>query len=205
MKEILERVEALPEELMPITIQVKKYLEINSNIDESVMNILHRPWIAPLNWGLTLYKAAEPAWFSEFFKRTAKEIPDFYHDFLRNINGGFIYGMSMYGLTPSLYEKGLLNRTILECHDLTEANNDWIYEYNVDPEFFHFAGRPYSRNENIGYFFDNEQILCYRKSGELINKWDSLGEMLFDEIEIVEKRMLERLPENMQLKVQRTT
>lgn len=201
MKQIIERIETFPKELGPIVIQVKKYLENNSNINESVMNVLHRPWVAPLNWGLMLYKGANPNWYEEFKKRTEKDIPLFYQDFIQYINGGFIYGMSMYGLTPSVYETGTLSRTILQCHDLTTANNSWIRNYDVDQDLFHFAGRSFSRKENVGYFYDNNQILCHRKNGELINKWNTLGEMLFDETEIAEQRMLESIPENVKLKV----
>jgi hypothetical protein len=201
MREILNRIETFPNELKPISIQVKKYLDNNSDIDESVINVLHRPWVAPLNWGLMLYQGANPEWFTEFKNRTEKEIPSFYKDFLQHINGGFIYGISMYGLTPSAYETGLLNRTILQCHDLTTANNSWVREYNVDPQLFHFGGQSYSRKENVGYFFDNDMILCYRENGELINKWTNLGEMLFDEIDIAEQMMLDQIPKDVKLKV----
>jgi hypothetical protein len=202
MKEILERIDALPLELGSIAIQAKKYVKNNSNIDEKVLNVLHRPWVAPLNWGLMLYSGAKHEWFSEFTKRTEKEIPDFYKNFLKSVNGGFIYGMSMYGLTPSSYETGTLNRTILQCHDLTTANNSWIREYDVEPKLFHFAGRSYTRSENVGYFFDDEKVLCYRKNGELIDTWTTFGEMLFDEIEIVEQMMLEKVPEDVELIVE---
>jgi len=201
MKEIIDKIKTWSVELEPIKIQVKKYLENNSVMDEAVLNVLHRLWVAPLNWGLMLYKGASPTWFSEFERRTRKPIPVFYQNFLKQMNGGFIYGMSMYGLTPSIYDTGVLKRTILQCHDLTTANTSWIKEYNVDPELFHFAGRPYSSKENIGYFFDDKNILSIRKNGQILNNWTNLGDMLFDEIEIVEKVMLEKIPENTDLKV----
>lgn len=201
MKEIIDRITALPDELKPITSQVKKYLENNSNIEEAVLKVLHRPWVAPLNWGLMLYKGADPKWFLDFERRTKKTIPEFYQSFLENINGGFIYEMSIYGLPPSFYDIGVLNRTVLQCHDLATANISWIREYRVDPKFFHFASRPYSSRENIGFFFDGNKILSARTNGEILNKWATLRDMLFDEIEIVEKVMLEEIPENIKLKV----
>jgi len=201
MKEIIDRIQTWPVELEPIKIQVKKYLENNSTIDEVVLNILHRPWVASLNWGLMLYSGADAEWFLEFERKTQKVIPGFYQNFLQLINGGFIYGISMYGLTPSIYNKGVLKRTILQCHDLTTANTSWIHNYDVDPMLFHFAGRTYSRQENIGYFFDGDNILSIRKNGEVLNQWTNLGDMLFDEIETVEKMMLEKVPENTNLKI----
>lgn len=201
MKEILEKVESFPIELNPISTQIKRYLNNNSNIDELVLNVLHRPWVARLNWGLMLYKEVKTEWFSEFKNRTEKEIPNFYKDFLKHINGGFIYGISMYGLTPSFFETGLLNRTILQCHNLASANNQWIYEYKVDPVLFHFASRHYTEDENVGYFWKDGKILCYRKNGELLKQWDSLQEMLSEEIEIAEQDMLAEIPKGIVIEI----
>jgi hypothetical protein len=199
MKEIRNRIENLPPELDSIANQANKYLENNSSINELVLNILHRPWIARLNWGLMLYKGANVNWFIEFTERTGKEIPKFYIDFLKSINGGFIYDISLYGLTPSLYNSGKLNRSILQCHDLTTANNNWIRGYEVDPNLFHFGGRSYTDDENVGYFFDKQKILCYRKNGELINEWDTFSKMLSDEIKIAEQKMLDEVPKEIEL------
>jgi hypothetical protein len=201
MKEIRNRIENLPPELDSIANQANKYLENNSSINELVLNILHRPWIARLNWGLMLYKGANVNWFIEFKERTGKEIPKFYIDFLKSINGGFIYDISLYGLTPSLYNSGKLNRSILQCHDLTTANNNWIRGYEVDPNLFHFGGRSYKDDENVGYFFDKQKILCYRKNGELINEWDTFSKMLSDEIKIAEQKMLDEVPKEIELTI----
>ena len=201
MNEIINRIDKLPSELDTIANQARKYLENNSNMNDFVLNILHRPWVARLNWGLMLYQGANINWFAEFTNRTGKEIPKFYTDFLKNINGGFIYDISLYGLTPSIYNSGKLNRTILQCHDLTTANINWIMGYDVDPNLFHFGGRSYTDDENVGYFFDNQRILCYRKNGKLINKWDTFSEMLADEIKIVEQRMLDEVPNEIDLKI----
>lgn len=201
MKEILERTESFPIELRPISIQIKRYLDNNSNINELVLNVLHRPWIAKLNWGLMLYKGVKTEWFPEFNKRTGKEIPYFYKEFLKHINGGFIYGVSMYGLTPSFFETGLLNRTTLQCHNLATANSQWISEYKVDMNLFHFASRNYSEDENVGYFWKNDIILCYRKNGELLKQWNSLEEMLYEEIEIAEQVMVKEIPKEIVIKI----
>ena len=98
MKEIRNRIDNFPPELDSITNQVRKYLENNSFIDESALNVLHRPWVARLNWGLMLYEGANVSWFADFTNRTGKVIPKFYMDFLKSINGAFIYNLSLYGL-----------------------------------------------------------------------------------------------------------
>ena len=200
MKEILERTDTFPIELSSITIQIKRYLDNNSNIDELVLNVLHRPWVARLNWGIMIYKGVKTNWFAEFTKITDKEIPDFYKDFLKHINGGFIYGISMYGLTPSFFETGLLNRTLLQCHNLTSANNQWIREFKVENNLFYFASRNYTEDENVGYFSKDNLILCYRKNGQLLKQWNSLKEMLSEEIEIAEQIMLKNIPKEINIK-----
>ena len=98
-----------------------------------------------------------------------------------------------------LYNSGQLNRSSLQCHDLTTANNNWIREYDVDPNLFHFGGRSYNDDENVGYFFDKQKILCCRKNGELINKWNTFSKMLSDEIKIVEQEMLDEVPREIHL------
>lgn len=201
MKEIFTRIESFPIELKPISMQIEKYLDNNSNINASVLNVLHRPWIAPLNWGLMLYKEAKTEWFLDFKEKTGKEIPDFYKDFLKQINGGFIYGISMYGLTPSFFETGLLNRTLLQCHNLATANNQWIANYKVNPNLFYFASRNYTEDENVGYFWNDGIIMCYRENGELLKQWNSLKEMLNEEIEIAEQIMLSEIPKESVIKV----
>lgn len=201
MKEVLNRLQKFPNNLDPISSQVKRYLDNNTKYSDEEVKVLHRPWVAPLNWGLMLYQGANPEWFQEFQKRTMKEIPEFYLEFLKHINGCFLFDMSLYGLTPSVYETGSLNRTILQCHDLTTANNSWVYEYDVDPKLFHFGSRHYTEDENVGYFFADEQILCFRNNGEQINQWKNLESMLFEEIEVVEQMMLENVPNDVKLVV----
>ena len=79
-----------------------------------------------------LYKGASPARIEEFSDRTGKVMPNFYGRFLSFVNGAFIYNLSLYGISSSVREKNLLDRSILQCHDLILANNHWIQEYNVE-------------------------------------------------------------------------
>lgn len=132
---------------------------------------------------------------------TQKLIPDFYKRFLTVLNGSFIHGISFYGLTPSIYLRGKLDRSILQCHDLTTANNEWIKEYKVDKKFFHFGGRSYSNSENLGYFFDSDKILAIRKNGNVINEWTNYFEFLFDEIENAEQMTLQKIPMDVNVQV----
>ncbi len=189
------KIDSLPDEYLAIKKQALKYLPNNSNINEiGTLNIFHRPWIARLNWGLMLCKGAEIKWFAQYRELTKKEIPEFYINFLRVINGCFIYDIALAGLTPSIFMKGTLDRSILQCHDLTTANINWIKEYEVDRKCFHFGGRNYSPTENLGYFFDDDKIMAILPNGNIINEWTNYFYFLFDEIELAEQKALKNIP-----------
>jgi hypothetical protein len=195
MQRLISKIDNLPDEYLSIKKQAFKYLNNNSNIsDLGTLNIFHRPWIAPLNWGLMLYTGAEAKWFELFREKTKMEIPEFYKNFLSQINGCFIYDISLFGLTPSVYLKGRLDRSKLQCHDLTTANIQWIKEFEVDKKYFHFGGRQHSDSEELGYFFDGDKIMAILHNGVVINEWTSYFDFLYDEIELAEQKALGNIP-----------
>jgi hypothetical protein len=190
----------IPDSFLAIKEQGLKYLKNNSKLDTSAINILHRPWVAPFNWGLTLFKGVNPNWLNQFTKLTNKTIPDFYCEFLLSINGCFIYNLSLYGLTPSIYTKGTLDRSSLQCLDLTTANNNWINEYNVSQDLFYFGGRVYSPSENIGYFVEqNLTIKSIRKNGKEIQEWSDFKTFLIEEVTQAENMMKSEIPKGTEL------
>ena len=193
---LTSKIDALPDEYAAIKHQAKKYLMNNSLIDKAeTVKIYHRPWVAPLNWGLFLYKGAASDWIGELSDRTGKAIPDFYGRFLSSINGAFIYDLSLYGISPSMRERNLLDRSVLQCHDLVLANADWISNYNVDPNCFYFGGRHYTYSENIGYFFVEGKIKAIRKNGIIVKEWTQFSDLLNDEIPIAEAMAHKKKPE----------
>jgi hypothetical protein len=200
LQNLISKIDLIPDEYLALKKQAFKYLQNNSIIDGfDTLNIFHRPWIAPLNWGLMLYKGAEVKWFEQFREMTNKELPEFYKNFLTLINGCFIYDISLCGLTPSVQGKGTLDRSKLQCHDLTTANNQWIKEYEVDEKYFHFGGRHYSNSENLGYFFDGDRIMAILPNGNIINEWTNYFDFLFDEIELAEKKALQNIPKEINI------
>ena len=197
---LMSKIDSYPEEYLPIKRQAKKYLRNNSSIDDhNTLNIFHRPWVAPFNWGLILYQGADRNWIEQFEQKTQKIIPGAYKNFLLTINGCFIYDLSLYGLTPSIYLEGTLDRSQLQCHDLTTANTDWIFEYKVDKNYFHFGSGFYTDSENIGYFFDDIKIRSIRTNGEFVKQWADFTDFLSDEISTVERIMLAKIPEDTKL------
>src|SRR5574343_1515506 len=161
MEDIFKSVDTYPDEYLAIKKQAKKYFHNGSTIDDNQrINILHRPWVARLNWGLMLYKGADTKWVSEAEASINRTIPDFYKHFLTHINGCFLYDISLFGLVHSL------TRSILQCHSLTTANNELNKEFDVDQNWFHFGGGMYSDEENTGYFYGQNKIISARKNGK---------------------------------------
>jgi hypothetical protein len=196
MEDILKSIDTYPEEYFAIKKQAKKYFPNDSNIDDNQrINILHRPWVARLNWGLMLYKGADTKWINEAEANINKKVPNFYKRFLTNINGCFLYDISMFGLIHSL------TRSSLQCQSLTTANNDWIKEFDVDQNFFYFGGGSYSYEENIGYFYVQDKIMSIRKNGKLVNEWSNFSDFLNDELSRAEKEMLKEVPTKTKLVV----
>ena len=195
MDKLISKIENYPDDFLAIKKQAKKYLSNNSNIDDNeTLNIFHRPWVAPLNWGLILYTAARKNWLDQFEQKTRKTIPNFYKKFLTTMNGCFIYDLSLYGLPPSFYLKETLDRSQLQCQDLLAANNEWILEYNVDKNYFHFGSRAYSHDQNVGYFFWNDEIRSVRTDGKTVSTWNNFSDFLDNEILEAENMMLEEVP-----------
>src|SRR5262245_52250079 len=111
-----------------------------------------------------MFSPAKKTWIKRFGHR---KIPKVYQEILMSTNGLFAFGLSLYGLPPSMQRsRQTLSRSKLQCLDLSTANKDWIREYKIDPKLFHFGGREYSFTENVGYFMNGEsKIQAYLKTG----------------------------------------
>jgi hypothetical protein len=196
MEEINKIIDSYPDEYLAIKKQAKKYIHNNSDIENNGrINILHRPWVAPLNWGLMLYKGADNEMINKAENLINKPIPEFYKNFLTKINGCFLYDISLFGLIPSL------TRTVLQCHDLTIANTYWIKEFDVDQSLFLFGGGYYSYEENTRYFYGQNKIISARMNGEFVNEWVNFSDFLNEELARAENKMLKDIPKKTVLKV----
>jgi hypothetical protein len=99
MENIYKIIDSYSDEYLAIKKQAKKYILNDSIIDNNErVNILHRPWVARLNWGLMLYKGADVGWINQTETLIKKPMPAFYKSFLAKINGCFLYDISMFGL-----------------------------------------------------------------------------------------------------------
>lgn len=178
--------------LLPIRAEAEKQIDSNSKINpDGVIQLLKQPWIAPQSYGILLFPPAEREWMDTFSQNIGCAVPEAYQQLLRITNGCFIYEFSLFGLPKSIYTTGLLNRNAIQPYDLGIANTSWKNEYKVDRNLFHFSGRAYSDDENLGYFMDKDTIISARNNGEIINSWTSFEQFLVDELSVAEKMMLE--------------
>jgi hypothetical protein len=190
MQTMAQRLAAVPDFLAPLKDAASRYLKYPSVLGkDGVMNIGHRPWVAELNFMLMLYPGINQEALNRYCRRFEIQIPEVYVDFLRAVNGGFFFGMSLCGVPLSMLgNPPLLDRTILQCHDLATAATLWIHEYRVPEGFFHFGGRHFSYRENVGYFFDGQnRILSVRGKKKIIAEWTNFSDFLSAELQASEK------------------
>ena len=181
----------LPDELSPLKAYAEKYLKYPSEVNgDGILKIGHRPWIANLNYIITLY----PGLPKQIIKKHLLQygfvkITNEYIEILNSLNGGFFFGMSLFGIPYSmLKDPPRLERSYLQCHDLVSANLNWINEYNISEDLFHFGSRIYSYDENIGYFIDNKgTIHSIRKNGAIVGDWKNFKKFLQDELKASEE------------------
>ncbi len=182
---IKDYLDSLPVDLLPLRNIGKRYLKYCSSIDnDGCIQIAHRPWLGCFNYALMFFPPAKKTWIKKH-----REIPESYQRLLLASNGVFAFGFSLFGLAPSMQKKPpLLDRSKLQCLDLSLANCDWIKEYDVDQRMFHFGGRHYSYTENIGYFMSEDSLICaFRKTGELHREWRNFSSFLSEELRVAEQ------------------
>jgi hypothetical protein len=190
MQAIAQRLDTYPDLLAPLKEAASRYLNHPSAIaKEGVMNIGHRPWVAELNYMLMLYPGINPEALDRYASRFEIQVPEMYAEFLRHVNGAFCFGMSLCGVPLSMLgNPPLLDRMMLQCHDLATAATRWIDEYRVPAGFFHFGGRHFSYRENVGYFIEgNERIVSVRGKKKVIGEWTSVADFLSDELQASEE------------------
>lgn len=199
--EIEDFLDKLTPEFEIILQQAVKYIDLDDKAGirtDGAVQIFNMAWIAPMNYGLLLFPPAPQIFIQTFEIEEKITIPQLYKDILTVMNGCFVYDFTLFGLPESVYKKGLLNRTDVFQLDIGEANNFWNLEYDVEPTLFHFGGRAYSDEENIGYFIDNKQsIISTLPSGQVLNSWSSFKQFITDEVLEAEVMMRKNLPKEL--------
>nr|WP_319399222.1 SMI1/KNR4 family protein [uncultured Carboxylicivirga sp.] len=197
MDSLEKRLNTISDNFKPIKQISLKYLKFGGSNEENNILIYNQKWIAPLKYGIRLFENTPDEFITKFEKDNNVKIPVIYKDFLREFNGCFIFDFDLFGLTPSIYTTGLLDRSKVQCFDLGTANRNWIAEYDIDEKLFHFGGRAYSYDENIGYFMDSTGIIkSIRTNGQIIKEWTDFSKFLSEEIEAAERMMIDELPKD---------
>lgn len=182
MRTITERLQSLPDVFHPLREHAERYLSSGAVIHETgVVSIGRDPKVAPEYFLFRLYQPAPTEWL---VRRRSYQVPLEYLRFLASANGCFAYGMSLYGFAPSM-ESGTphLSRTVLQCLDLTLANDVWRREFRLPQPLFHFGSRHYSHTENVGYFMEESgSIRTFLKSGRELEGWSDFSRFLQDEL-----------------------
>jgi hypothetical protein len=186
----------LPSFLHALGEHVERYRSQGVVLDPlGTLSVGHQPWRAPLAYAFHLFPAAEPSWLSGFEERHHVTIPAAYREFLLSMNGCWAYSLALYGLTPSLQARvPRLDRKRVQPLDLGQANTGWKFEYRGGNSDFHFGGRDWSREEDVGYFLTREDLVARRRDGEITGRWPDLGSLLADELPRAEALMLAAVP-----------
>jgi hypothetical protein len=185
MEPISQKLDAYSQALVPLRDAASCYLKHPSALGaDGVMRIGHRPWVAELNYMFTLYPGIERAALLQYSQRFRIEVPEIYVSLLCEMNGAFCFGMSLCGVPRSmLANPPLLDRTILQCHDLATATMLWKSEYRVPGDYFHFGSRHFSSKANVGYFIDaGKRILSVKTNGKVVGEWSSFASFFVDEL-----------------------
>src|SRR5205807_1908966 len=111
------------------------------DLDETAM-IAHQAWTGPESYLIRLFRGARPTWFAKYGRLHGFNVPPALKPLLIVTNGCFMFGMSLFGMTPSMLRNPpLLDRSRVQCHDLSLANRSWKIEYRAPADHFHFGCR----------------------------------------------------------------
>jgi hypothetical protein len=194
---ILERIEALPADLRPLRDACLRHLERPSEIDgQGEISIGPQPWIAPRAFAIRIFPPAEPSWFQRYRQLHGILVPTVLEPLLCSANGWHFFGFSAYGMAPSMLSTPPgLDRSRVQCLDLSLANQDWKTEFDAPADSFHFGSRSISKTEIGGFFLlPDGAVSLLRDTGLLVNSWSSILECLADELPRAEADGLANAP-----------
>lgn len=187
-QQIIDRLAALPAGLNALREHAVRFTRYCSSISiDETLQIAHQPWVAPEAYAIRLFAPAKKAWLSRFSERIGQPIPKPYQEFLLSVNGCSIHDIDLFGLPPSMQGRTpVLDRSRAQPLDLGSANLQWKGGYAVDPGEFHFGGRAWTEDENIGYFWSAGHLRALRQTGEVVGAWPDLAALLTDELPVAE-------------------
>jgi len=188
-------------ELSPLRVVIERFATSEASVDPSTgaLRLSHRPKVGTEAYACVLYPGVSADVIEQYESvhrsRLADylSIPPFYRRSLARMNGGFIFGTSLFGIPQSMAQNPpLLNRSVQQPLDVCTANEHWRVEYGASRSSFYIASGSYSSTENIGYFLTPDtQIEGYLKGGKKTGQWETFGRFLAAEIQRAESRFSE--------------
>ena len=127
-----ERIASLADDLQPLADVASRNLKHGASLKDGVLTIAPTTWVGPQANAIWIYEPLPDAWLP-----AGLACPDSYRAILRQMNGCFAFGLSLYGI-PS--PTGQLVRSTLRPLSLELANSEWHYEYSGGEHGFHFGG-----------------------------------------------------------------
>ena len=165
---------------------IKKYKVYGEVKNDYMHQVGHRKEFGSQNYIIVSYSGIEDSEITYYENKYNINIPSVYKTFLNSNNGLFAFGITMFGIPLSMLKNGLLNRSILQCHDIRQANRSWKKEYNVDEKAFHFGGRDVSFHEICGYFLYEDIFYVTKKNGKTIKTYNNFSDFISNELQISE-------------------
>ena len=194
---IRNRLATLPEPLAPLVSVAERYLCYCSVFDlDGTALVGHMPWIAPERYAVCVYPPARTSWFAKYAKLHGGRILPSYRTILGRLNGCEAFGLSLYGMPPSMLENPpRMSRSVRQCLDIGTANKHWARPFGCGPEMFHIGSRHYTESENVGYFMASaSRIISMRKNGEVVGEWSDFSSFLRQELEASMQRECGAIP-----------
>lgn len=197
---IREHLDSLPADLAPLVKSARRHQRRCSAVaTDGTLLIAHQPWVAPEAYALRLHPGAKKPWFAKYAKLHDIRIPTGLRPLLTAVNGCSAFGMSIYGMPPSmLNDPPLLDRSSIQCMDIATANTDWKHEFEgVESGAFHFGGRDYSDDEVTGYFLTGKStVSSVLPDGKVVGTWNDIPSFLTDELAASEKLECADIPKD---------
>ena len=112
--------------------------------------------------------------------KLGRELPLEMRVLLAETNGFFLKKVTLYGIPPSLFKAGVLNRGRLQPLDIITANKFWRIKYQVPLDHL-MIGSIQGQSENTGIFMRQDGLVFRVDSGGTSAPFDfvdSLGDLL---------------------------
>jgi hypothetical protein len=143
-----------------------------------------RPRIGSEAYALRLFPAADETMIASYEEIHRVRIPEAYRSILLVMNGAHVFGLALFGISPSMAQRPpLLDRSTSWPYDIGSQQQVGQITYAVGSTDFLIGGGPRSHDENIGYsLWPNGHVESLRYGGAQVKSWSGIGGFLAEEL-----------------------